>query len=235
MAANDKKEQLAILQEQMERCTSCPLRQGCKAPVGWFGNPDSPILFIGDAPGGVEDDYGCPLIGPSGQLLDKALWSVQMTRDRVLTSNIVKCRPKGNRTPDLAEADFCAKIWLTREIAIVKPKVIVALGSVALHYLGNPSMRITHQRGQWFKTCDGIDCIATFHPSYLLRQYGHAQVQAKWDVFHDLQAARAKAQETVPDYNFCSAAPVDLFRLFPKRQEAKEPGHVLSGMGPDKD
>ena len=79
------------------------------APVGWYGCPDSPIVFIGEGPGGVEDDYGCPLIGPSGQLLDKALWSVQMTRDRVLTSNIVKCRPKGNRTPDLAEAENGSK------------------------------------------------------------------------------------------------------------------------------
>ena len=112
-----KETQLAELAAQLEKCSSCHLREDCQAPVGWYGCPDSPIVFIGEGPGGVEDDYGCPLIGPSGQLLDKALWSVQMTRDRVLTSNIVKCRPKGNRTPDLSEADFCAKIWLERELA----------------------------------------------------------------------------------------------------------------------
>jgi DNA polymerase len=118
----------------------------------------------------------------------------------------------------LAEADYCAKIWLERELAILQPKVIVALGSVAMHYLGDPAMRITRQRGKWFKTQQGYDCIATFHPSYILRQYGHAQVQAKWDVYHDLQLARAKAVEACPDYNLCSEKPVDLFAEFKKRQ-----------------
>ena len=80
-----------------------------KGPVGWFGCAETPIVFIGEGPGGVEDDYGCPLIGPSGQLLDKALWATKMTRDRVITTNIVKCRPKGNRTPNIAEADFFAR------------------------------------------------------------------------------------------------------------------------------
>ena len=77
-----KENQLAELAAQLDKCSSCHLRGDCQAPVGWYGCPDSPIVFIGEGPGGVEDDYGCPLIGPSGQLLDKALWSVQMTRDR---------------------------------------------------------------------------------------------------------------------------------------------------------
>lgn len=143
MELQEKEERLARLREEMDQCASCPLREHCKAPVGWYGCADSPIFFVGEAPGGVEDDYGCPLIGPSGQLLDKALWSVQMTRDRVFTTNIVKCRPRGNRTPDLREAEHCAKVWLARELAIVQPKVVVALGSVALHFLGTPDMRIT--------------------------------------------------------------------------------------------
>lgn len=217
MELQEKEERLARLREEMDQCASCPLREHCKAPVGWYGCADSPIFFVGEAPGGVEDDYECPLIGPSGQLLDKALWSVQMTRDRVFTTNIVKCRPRGNRTPDLREAEHCAKVWLARELAIVQPKVVVALGSVALHFLGTPDMRITRQRGQWFHTREGCDCLATFHPSYLLRQSGHAQVQAKWAVFHDLQAARARAAAAVPGYRFASDAPPDLFALFPKR------------------
>ena len=73
-----KENQLAELAAQLNMCTSCHLRSDCQAPVGWYGCPDSPIVFIGEGPGGVEDDYGCPLIGPSGQLLDKALWSVQI-------------------------------------------------------------------------------------------------------------------------------------------------------------
>ena len=212
------KEELAAVEKSLTQCSACALRQGCQAPVGWFGNPESPLVFIGEGPGGVEDDYGCPLIGPSGQLLDKALWATHMTRDRVYTTNIVKCRPKGNRTPTLEEGAFCANLWLEKELTLLQPKVIVALGSVALHFLGNPDMRITRQRGLWFKSAQGFDCIATYHPSYLLRLTGHSQVAAKWDVFHDLEAARNKAQAACPEYNFMSEKPVNLFNLFEKRK-----------------
>lgn len=208
---------LDTLAKELDKCEQCPLRKDAIAPVGWYGNPHSPIVFVGEGPGGVEDDFGCPLIGPSGQLLDKALWSVQMTRDRVLTTNVIKCRPKNNRTPDIAEASFCAKLWLERELEIIQPKVIVALGGVALHYLGNPDMRITRDRGQWFRTEQGFDCIATYHPAYLLRLYGKQQVAAKWDVFHDLQAAKARAEMLAPGYQFASEEKVDLFKLFHRR------------------
>lgn len=209
--------ELKDLELELQQCSRCHLRKDAIGPVGWFGNPDSPIVFVGEGPGGVEDDYGCPLIGPSGQLLDKALWAAKMTRDRVLTTNVIKCRPKGNRTPDIAEADFCAKIWLEKELEIIRPKVVVALGGVALHYLGNPDMRITRDRGQWFKTTGGIDCIATYHPAYLLRQYGKQLIASKWDVFHDLVAARERAEELAPGYVFMSEEKPDLFKLFRKR------------------
>lgn len=151
-----KEEALQELEQQLAKCRECKLCEFAKGPVGWFGCAETPIVFIGEGPGGVEDDYGCPLIGPSGQLLDKALWATKMTRDRVITTNIVKCRPKGNRTPNIAEADFCAQRWLEKELEILQPKVIVALGSVALHYLGSPDMRITRDRGKWFKTRPGV-------------------------------------------------------------------------------
>ena len=111
-----KQEMLESLAQELAACRECPLREAAQAPVGWFGNYDSPIVFVGEGPGGVEDDYGCPLIGPSGQLLDKALWAAKMTRDRILTTNVIKCRPKGNRTPNIAEADFCAQRWLDKEL-----------------------------------------------------------------------------------------------------------------------
>lgn len=209
---------LGELEKELHGCALCPLRKDAIAPVGWYGNLQSPIVFVGEGPGGVEDEYGCPLIGPSGQLLDKALWAVKMTRDRVLTTNVIKCRPKGNRTPDIAEAEFCAKHWLDRELELLQPKVVVALGGVALHYLGNPDMRITRDRGQWFKTKQGFDCIATYHPAFLLRQYGKKLVESKWDVFHDLENARNRAQELVPDYDFMSEAKPDLFKMFSKRK-----------------
>ena len=214
-----KNEKLAKLADELDKCTACAFRESAIAPVGWFGNPDSPIVFVGEGPGGVEDDYGCPLIGPSGQLLDKALWSVKMTRDRVLTTNVIKCRPRNNKTPNIAEADFCAQLWLEKELAIIEPKVIVALGGVALHFLGNADMRITKDRGQWFKTAQGFDCIATFHPAYLLRLSGHDLVTAKWDVFHDLEAAREKVIAAAPDYQLLSEAPTNLFSLFEKRKK----------------
>ena len=214
-----KNEKLAKLADELDKCTACSFRESAIAPVGWFGNPDSPIVFVGEGPGGVEDDYGCPLIGPSGQLLDKALWSVKMTRDRVLTTNVIKCRPRNNKTPNIAEADFCAQLWLEKELAIIEPKVIVALGGVALHFLGNADMRITKDRGQWFKTAQGFDCIATFHPAYLLRLSGHDLVTAKWDVFHDLEAARDKVIAAAPDYHLASEAPTNLFALFEKRKK----------------
>ena len=214
-----KREKLAKLADELDKCTACAFRESAIAPVGWFGNPDSPIVFVGEGPGGVEDDYGCPLIGPSGQLLDKALWSVKMTRDRVLTTNVIKCRPRNNKTPNIAEADFCAQLWLEKELAIIEPKVIVALGGVALHFLGNADMRITKDRGQWFKTAQGFDCIATFHPAYLLRLSGHDLVTAKWDVFHDLEAAREKVIAAAPDYQLLSEAPTNLFSLFEKRKK----------------
>ena len=211
--------ELDELDEQLNKCQECSLRQDCKGTVGWFGNPTSPLVLVGEGPGGVEDDYGCPLIGPSGQLLDKALWSVKMTRDRVLTTNVIKCRPRNNKTPNIAEADFCGKLWLEKELAIIEPKVIVALGGVALHFLGNADMRITKDRGQWFKTTQGFDCIATFHPAYLLRLSGHDLVTAKWDVFHDLEAAREKVIAAAPDYQLLSEAPTNLFSLFEKRKK----------------
>ena len=208
---------LQELECQLQQCTSCPLRKDAIAPVGWFGNPESPIVFVGEGPGGVEDEYGCPLIGPSGQLLDKAMWATKMTRDRVLTTNVIKCRPKNNRTPDIAEAAYCAKLWLERELELLQPKVVVALGGVAMHYLGNPDMRITRDRGKWFRTAGGFDCIATYHPAYLLRLYGKSQVDAKWQVFYDLEAARKLAEERAPEYRFMSEEKTNLFSIFKKR------------------
>ena len=209
------------LHKELDGCDSCPLRKECIAPVGWFGSTESPLMIVGEGPGGVEDEYGCPLIGPSGQFLDRVLWAAHITRDRIITSNVIKCRPKNNRTPTPEEGAFCANRWLTREIRLLRPKVIVALGSVALRYFLNPDARITHTRGQWFKTqVDGvgdIDCIATYHPSYLLRQNGKPQLRLKWDMFYDLEAAKAKALEAVPGYEFSSGEPVRLFERFGKR------------------
>lgn len=207
------------LESNLFQCTQCALHNNSNhGPTSYNGSPDSPLTIVGEGPGGVEDEYGVPLIGPSGQLLDKALMSVNITRDHVFTTNIIKCRPKGNRTPTIEEANFCANNWLDEELALVAPTVIIALGSVALKYLDNPGARITKDRGKWFNTKYNIPAIATYHPAYLLRLTGKQLVKAKWEVYYDFQAALAKCQELVPDYKFKSDVVPNLLELYQFRK-----------------
>ena len=212
--------------EQLEQallvCTACPLRQDAVGPTSYNGSPLSPLAIVGEGPGGVEDEYGVPLVGPSGQLLDKALASVGITRDRIYTTNVIKCRPKNNRTPTVEEGQYCAANWLDQELAFVRPKVIVALGSVALKYLMSPTARITKDRGKWFTTKYDIPALATYHPAYLLRLTGKDLVKAKWEVFYDLKAIVEKCQELAPGYNFKSPAPPDLLALYSERREQRK-------------
>ena len=212
------------LEAEMLRCTQCALCQsGNRGPTSYNGTTQTPLLLVGEGPGGVEDEYGVPLIGPSGKLLDKALGSVGITRDKIYTTNVIKCRPKGNRTPTATEGSFCANLWLDEEIRLVKPQVIVALGSVALHYLVGPDKKITRERGKWFQTSTGIWTIATFHPAYLLRLTGKALNQAKWNVYYDLQAALTKCRE-IPaygEYQFSSDRQPDLLGLYAARRNQR--------------
>ena len=183
-------------------------------------------MLVGEGPGGVEDTYGVPLVGPSGQLLDRALWSVGITRDRVYVTNIVKCRPRNNRTPQAAEADICATRWLCREIALVKPHAIVALGKVALRFFAGRELGIVRSRGQWLQwmlpgTDEIYPVMPTFHPAYLLRLTGPAEKEAKWQVYYDLLAAKEKAAAAVPTYRWQAATPPDLKALFDERRQER--------------
>lgn len=198
------------LAEAIQKCRRCHLsKEGGHGPVLSSGPADAPLMIVGEGPGGVEDDYGAPLIGPSGKLLDRALWSVGITRDRVYVSNIVKCRPRGNRTPTMDEGNFCGHIWLAAEIRLVRPKAIVALGKVALRFFLGREAGIVRSRGHWI-SYEGIPVMPTFHPAYLLRQSGHALVEAKWQVYYDLRAAKEKAAEGDPTWTWSSGSMVDL-------------------------
>ena len=167
----------------------------------------------------MEDEYGVPLIGPSGQLLDKALWSVGITRDKVYVTNIVKCRPRGNRTPTLAEGQFCADRHLLQEIQFVKPVVIVALGKVAFQYFYGSTASIMRNRGRWL-LWKNIPVMPTYHPAFLLRQTGHDLVESKWQVYYDLKAAKERVLELMPNYTFKSEAMINLLAFYAdKRQE----------------
>lgn len=210
----------AELEASLFHCNQCPLAQDPNhGPTSYNGTPKGLLAIVGEGPGRVEDEYGVPLVGPSGQLLDKALASVGVTRDLIYTTNIVKCRPKGNRTPTVEEGRFCANIWLDAELQLVQPKVIIALGSVALKYLNHDNARITKDRGTWFETKYGIPAIATYHPAYLLRLNGKDLVKAKWEVYYDFKAAVEKLMGMAADVVLKSDPPPNLLELYtPRRQ-----------------
>jgi len=215
---------LAELEQALLECDRCHLRKDAIGPTSYNGTDNSPLAIVGEGPGGVEDEYGVPLVGPSGQLLDKALGSVGVTRDRVYTTNVVDESSKGNRTPTFEEGRFCAVNWLDGEMAFVQPKVIVALGSVALKYLMGPEARITKDRGRWFETKYGVPAMATYHPAYLLRLTGQDIVKAKWEVFYDLKATVEKCRELAPEWEPAAAEKPGLLAMYEGRRQARRKG-----------
>jgi DNA polymerase len=138
-------------------------------------------MFVGEGPGEEEDRQGLPFVGAAGQLLDRMIVAMQLGRDDVYVCNIVKCRPPQNRKPDLEEMSRCMP-FLAEQIAIMKPRVMVALGATAVQGLLGTSEGITRLRGQWKLYRGKIPVMPTFHPAYLLRQ-----PQAKREVWKDLQ------------------------------------------------
>ena len=159
-------ENYGMLENAIHRCRLCPLcDEGGRGPVLSTGPIDAPLMIVGEGPGGVEDEYGVPLVGPSGKLLDKALWSVGLTRDRIYVTNIVKCRPHNNRTPTLDEGRFCADLHLRAEIEAVKPAVIVCRGKVAFQYFYGSAGSIMRNRGKWLDY-EKIPVMPTYHPAF---------------------------------------------------------------------
>ena len=217
-------------QEACRQCRHCRLcQEGNRGPTTCTGEESSPLFIVGEGPGGVEDEYGVPLVGPSGQLLDKALASVGITRDRVYVTNIVKCRPRGNRTPALAEGATCANRWLVREIVHLRPAVILTLGKVALQFFLGRESGIVRERGKWFTwqspTGEMYPVMPTFHPAYLLRLTGKSEVEAKWQVYYDLQAAKEKAAEVQPDYRWWTDPPQDIRLRYREERAARIAAH----------
>ena len=148
-------------------CTRCPLWEGRTKIVHTTGNFEADLLFVGEAPGANEDAEGVPFVGRAGQLLNRIIESIGLKREDVLVGNVNRCRPPGNRTPTLPEAHTC-KPFLLREIAVVRPKVIVVLGNTATQNLLDTKVGITKLRGE-FQDYFGIKVMPTFHPAYLLR------------------------------------------------------------------
>ncbi len=155
------------LKNECAGCTACSLCQGRTNLVFGCGNESAEIMLIGEGPGEQEDLKGIPFVGPAGKLLDSMLEMIDLDRSRVYIANIVKCRPPHNRDPLNVEQEACRR-WLSRQIALVDPKIILCLGRIAAMGIISEDFRITRQHGQWFNI-DGRRIMATFHPSALLR------------------------------------------------------------------
>jgi len=166
-------------------CTRCKLHTlGRKQVVFGVGNPNADLLFVGEAPGADEDIQGEPYVGRAGQLLTKIIEAIGLTRDSVYIANVIKCRPPGNRNPEPDEVDTCEP-FLFRQIDVIKPKVIVALGKFAAQSLLKTTEPITRIRGREYKYRDAI-LMPTYHPAYLLRNPA-----SKREVWEDMKRVRA--------------------------------------------
>lgn len=163
-----EKPSLEKLEEEVLQCRKCPLAATRHHVIFGEGNPHAPILLIGEAPGRDEDLIGRPFVGRSGQLLDRILAACGFNRQtHVYISNIIKCRPPGNRVPAPGERAACIP-FLKRQIELIQPSMLVLLGSTALKSLLGPEQRITRTRGTWMEW-NGQLVIPVYHPSALLR------------------------------------------------------------------
>ena len=158
---------LEELENSIKGCNKCKLCGGRNNIVFGVGNENADIMFIGEGPGADEDAQGIPFVGKAGQLMNKAFEGIGINRDKVYIANIVKCRPPQNRNPEKDEAEACID-YLRNQVMIIKPKIIVLLGNVALKNILGEEYGITKARGKWIEK-KGIWYLPTFHPAALLR------------------------------------------------------------------
>lgn len=180
----ESNETLEMIREEIGKdCERCNLCEKRTQVVNSMGNPNADLMFIGEAPGADEDEQGEPFVGRAGKLLTNIIEAIDMTREEVFIGNINRCRPPGNRQPQTNEAVIC-RPFLLREIAVVRPKVIVVMGNTACQNLLDTKIGITKLRGS-FKDYFGVKVMPTFHPAYLLRD-----PRKKREVWEDLKTIR---------------------------------------------
>ncbi|MFY9744589.1 MAG: uracil-DNA glycosylase [Candidatus Sulfotelmatobacter sp.] len=181
---------LKLIREDLGDCTRCKLhQQGRKQIVFGVGNPRAELMFVGEVPGADEDAQGEPFVGRAGQLLNNMIKAMGLRREDVYIANIVKCRPPGNRTPERDECETCSP-FLMRQIAVIKPKAIVALGAVAAKNLLAINAPMSELRGRWYDfkpagsdpAWPGARLAVTYHPAFLLRD-----PRQKVETWKDLQ------------------------------------------------
>ena len=189
----DPKAALKLIREDLGDCTRCKLhRQGRKQIVFGVGNPRAELMFVGEGPGADEDAQGEPFVGRAGQLLNNMIKAMGLRREEVYIANVVKCRPPGNRTPERDECETCSP-FLMRQTAVIKPKVVVALGAVAAKNLLAFNAPMAELRGRFYDfmpagarssdpTWQGAKLAVTYHPAFLLRD-----PRQKGEAWKDLQ------------------------------------------------
>ena len=185
-ASADRGAGLTNLRGEIGDCTRCVLHTlGRTQVVFGVGSPDADLMFVGEAPGADEDIQGEPFVGRAGQLLTKIIEAIGLSRNDVYIANVIKCRPPGNRNPAPDEVATCQP-FLFRQIDIVQPRVIVALGTFAAHALLATDAPISRLRGRVHDFRGGSKLIPTFHPAFLLRS-----PDRKRDVWEDMKKVRA--------------------------------------------
>lgn len=175
-------EMLRKLEKEALACLRCGLRGGCKQVVFGDGNPEARLMLVGEGPGGDEDRIGKPFVGRAGQLLNRILEAAEIPREEIYITNVVKCRPPGNRTPVQTEVDACSS-YLAKQFKLINPEIVICLGALATRTIIDKSAAITRVRGQWHEK-DGIRFIATFHPAALLRDPG--KKKPVWEDFKEV-------------------------------------------------
>ncbi|HET9282405.1 MAG TPA: uracil-DNA glycosylase [Candidatus Angelobacter sp.] len=178
----DKPAALKLIREDIGDCTRCRLHKGRNKLVFGVGNVNADLMFIGEGPGADEDAQGEPFVGRAGQLLNNMISAMGIKREDVYIANVVKCRPPGNRTPEKDECDTCSP-FLMRQIDVIRPKVIVALGAVAAKNLLAVNDSMANLRGCWYEFKNS-KLLVTYHPAYLLRD-----PRQKKEAWKDLQMA----------------------------------------------
>jgi DNA polymerase len=172
---------LKAVQTYLGDCTRCPLAYAGRHNIVFAdGDPNARLMFVGEGPGADEDATGLPFVGKAGQLLNNMIVAMGLKREQVYIANIVKCRPPGNRTPEFVEATTCSE-FLVKQIDIVRPQLIVALGATAATYLLGVRQSLSSLRGRWHAV-RGAKVAVTYHPAYLLRD-----PRQKGEAWKDLQ------------------------------------------------
>jgi uracil-DNA glycosylase family 4 len=175
---------LRLVREELGECTRCKLAGGRKQIVFGVGNPDADLVFVGEAPGADEDEQGEPFVGAAGQLLTRMIAAMGFDRSDVYICNVIKCRPPYNRNPEPDEVSSCEP-FLKKQLAALRPRLLVALGKFASQALCRENTPITRLRGN-FRSYEGIPVMPTYHPAFLLRT-----PEAKRQAWQDLQAVLA--------------------------------------------